>query len=245
MAGLGTIFNVGTVLAGATVGMLIKGGLPKRFQDTVTSAIGLCTMFIGISGALTGLLAVGNEALETQETMMMIASLILGALAGELLDLERRLEKFGEWCKGMVARKAGNDNRMGSFVEAFVTSSLLFCVGAMAIVGSLEDGLNHNCSILFAKSIMDGVMAVVFAASLGIGVYFSIIPIALYQGGITLLANVVRPYLNDFVIGRISFVGSILIFALGINLIFGKKIKIGNLLPAMFMPLLLQFATFL
>lgn len=241
MTGLGTIVNVAAIVAGSTVGMLLKGGLPKRYQDTVMSALGLCTMFIGISGALTGLLTVQEGVLETQETMMMIASMISGALIGEFLDIERRLEAFGEWCRRLVARANLKGGGMENFVEAFVTSSLVVCVGAMAIVGALEDGLNHNYSILFAKAVMDGVLSVVFAASMGIGVFFSAVPILVYQGGISLLAGLVRPYLTESVIGRMSFVGSVLIFALGINLIFGKKIKIGNLLPAMFMPLLWQW----
>ena len=238
MTGLGTIANVAAIAVGATIGIMLKGGLPKRFQDIVISAIGLCTMFIGISGALTGLLNITDTGLETAQTMMMIGSLIIGGLLGEWIDIEKHLEELGEWCK---SKMPGNGDKLGTFVEAFVTSSLLFCVGAMAIVGSLEDGLNHNYDILFAKSVMDGVMAIVFTASLGIGVYFSIIPIIVYQGGITLLAGVVRPYLNEALIGQMSFVGSILIFALGLNLVFGKKVKIGNLLPAMFMPLILQF----
>lgn len=238
MAGMGTVINAAAIFIGATVGILIKGGLPKRFQDTMTGAIALCTMFIGISGAMSGMLAIAADSLTTNDTMMMIGSLILGALTGELIDIERRLENLGEWCK---ARISGDQDKTGSFVEAFVTSSLLFCVGAMAIVGALEDGLNHNYDILMAKSVMDDVMAIVLAASLGIGVYFSIVPIILYQGGVTMLAGFVRPYLNETVIGRMSFVGSILIFALGLNLLFGKKVKIGNLLPAMFFPLLLQF----
>lgn len=238
MTGLGTIINVATILAGATLGIIIKGGLTKRFETAVLGAIGLCTMFIGISGALSWMLVVTETGFTTRDTMVMIASMISGALIGEAIDIEKQLERMGEWCKRKIQGKNQGESK---FVEAFVTSSLLFCVGAMAIVGSLEDGLNHNYSILIAKSVMDGVMSIVFAASLGIGVFFSIIPIVVYQGGITLLAGVVRPFLTDAVIGRMSFVGSILIFALGINMIFGKKIKIGNLLPAMFMPLLLQF----
>ena len=237
MTGLGTIINVAAILIGATAGIVIKGGLSKRFEDTITSAIGLCTMFIGISGAVAGMLEVSAAGLETQDTMVMIISLIAGALIGEWIDIEKRLEAVGEWCRSKIPNQDGKEN---TFVEAFVTSSLIFCVGAMAIVGSLEDGLNHNYSILFAKAVMDGVMSVIFAASLGIGVYFSAFPIAVYQGAITLLAGLIRPYLSDTVIGRMSFVGSILIFALGINLLFGKKIKIGNLLPAMFLPLALQ-----
>ncbi len=239
MAGMGTIINVAAVLTGATAGILLKGGLPRRFQDILYSSIGLCTLFIGISGAMAGMLEITEGTLGTRDTMLMIGSLVLGAVAGELLDIEKRLESMGEWCKARFTRGgSGADN---SFVEGFATSSLVFCVGAMAIVGSLEDGLNHDYSILFAKSIMDGVLSVVFAASLGIGVYFSALSLAVYQGSITLLAGIVRPFLSDQVIGKMSFVGSILIFALGLNLIFDRKLKIGNMLPAIFMPLLLQF----
>lgn len=239
MAGMGTIINVAAVLIGTTAGMLLKGGLPKRFQDILYSSIGLCTLFIGISGAMAGMLEITEGGLGTRDTMLMIGSLVLGAVLGELLDIEKRLESMGAWCKARFTR--GGSGSDSTFVEGFVTSSLVFCVGAMAIVGSLEDGLNHDYSILFAKSIMDGVLSVVFAASLGIGVYFSAVSLAVYQGSITLLAGIVRPFLSDQVIGKMSFVGSILIFALGINLIFDRKLKIGNMLPAIFMPLLLQF----
>lgn len=234
MTGLGTFVNVVTILVGATIGLFVKGGLSKRFQDTVTMAIGLSTMFIGISGALAGLLVIVETGITTQNTMLMIGSLMIGALLGEWIDIEARLEGLGLWCKARIP--SGDKNN--TFVEGFVTSSLLFCVGAMAIVGSLEDGLSHNYSTLFAKSIMDGVMAIIFTASLGVGVYLSAFTVLIYQGTITLLAGVVRPYLSDMVIGQMSMVGSVLIFALGINLIFGQRIKIGNLLPAMFVPLI-------
>lgn len=238
MPGLGTVINVVAVLGGATVGVLLKGGLPKRFQEVIISGIGLITMFIGLSGSLVGLLGIENDVLVTKNTMIMIGSLIIGALVGEWINIEKRLDQLGDWCKSLV--KAKNEESGGTFVEGFVTSSLLFCVGAMAIVGALEDGLNHNYTVLFTKSVLDGIMAIIFTASLGIGVYFSAASILIYQGSITLLAGIVRPYLSELVIGQMSFVGSILIFALGINLIFGKKIKIGNLLPAMFVPLLYQ-----
>lgn len=202
MTGLGTIINVAAILIGATLGFIIKGGLSKRFEDTVTSAIGLCTMFIGISGAVAGMLRVSGTGLETRDTMVMIISLIGGALIGEWIDVEKRLETVGEWCKSKIPSQNGGGS---TFVEAFVTSSLIFCVGAMAIVGSLEDGLNHNYSILFAKAVMDGVMSIIFAASLGIGVYFSALPIAVYQGSITLLAGFIRPYLSEMVIGKDVF----------------------------------------
>lgn len=236
MTGLGTIVNVGTVFIGTSIGMVIKGGLSKRFEDSIMKTLGLAVMFIGITGALSGMMSVGDDgALSSQNTMLMIVSLVIGALLGEWIDIEKRLDHFGEWCKQLFHFDGGKHE---TFVEGFVSSSLLFCVGAMAIVGALEDGLNGNTSTLFAKAVIDGVAAIILAASLGIGVYFSIAALIIYQGGITLLAGFVRPYLTEEVIGHLSFVGSILIFAIGINMVFGKKIKIGNLLPAILVPLL-------
>lgn len=236
MPGLGTLINIAAVLLGTSVGLLLKGGLKPRFQQICMSAIGLSTFFIGISGAVTQMVyADQSGALSSRYVMLMILCLVLGGLIGEGIDIERRLDSFGDWLKTRLHMKSSGGAR---FVEGFVTSSLLFCVGAMAIVGSLEDGLTHNISTLSAKSVMDGVAAAIFAATLGVGVYFSSLSLLAYQGGITLLAHVIRPYLSDLVISQMSFVGSVLIFALGFNLIFGKKIKVGNLLPAMFLPIL-------
>lgn len=237
MHGLGTIVNCITVLLGSIIGLLIKGGLPKRFENTIFSAVGLAVMFIGLGGALSGLIVISDGALDTQYTMLMVLSLVLGAVLGELLDIEKRLDHLGEWIKSKLPEKWTSS----SFVDGFVTASMLFCVGAMAIVGSLEDGLNGNCSILFAKSVLDGISSVLFAASMGIGVAVSILPIAVYQGGITLLSGLVKPYLSEALIGQMSCVGSILIFAIGINMISGKKIKVGNLLPAILFPIFFAF----
>ncbi len=234
MHGLGTIVNCSTIIIGAAIGLLIKGGLAKRYEETIFSAVGLAVIFIGLGGALAGFLVINNGALATQYTMMMVLSLVLGAVTGELLDIEKRLDKLGEWIKSKMPEKlAGN-----TFVDGFVTASMLFCVGAMAIVGSLEDGLNGNYSILFAKSVLDGISSILFAASLGIGVAVSALPLLIYQGGITALAQLLRPFLTDELIGQMSCIGSILIFAIGINMIFGKKIKVGNLLPAIFFPII-------
>ncbi len=239
--GLGTVVNVGAVLLGATIGLLIKKGLSERFQHTIMCSIGLATIFIGISGAMTGLMGLEDGGLTTQNTMLMVLSLVMGALVGELIDIERRLDRLGQWCrKKLRFSKSEGEEGGSSFVEGFVSSSLLFCVGAMAIVGAFDDGINHDYSTLFAKSLIDGVSAIIFAASLGVGVYFSCVPLLIYQGGLTLLAGVIRPYLSDLLVGQMSFVGSILIFGIGVNLIFGKKLKVGNLLPAMFMPILFQ-----
>jgi uncharacterized membrane protein YqgA involved in biofilm formation len=234
MHGLGTIVNTLTILVGSTVGILIKGGLPKRFEETIFSAVGLAVMFIGLGGALSGFLVIKNGALSTQYTMLMVLSLVLGAVIGESLNIERRLDHLGDWIKGKMPKKlAGN-----TFTDGFVTASMLFCVGAMAIVGSLEDGLNGNFSVLFAKSVLDGITSVLLASSLGIGVAVSAAPVLIYQGGITLLSQVLRPMLSETLISQMSCVGSILIVAIGVNMLFGKKIKVGNLLPAIFLPII-------
>jgi len=157
MIGLGTIINCGSVLAGASVGMLLKNGLSKRFEDTIMQGIGLCTMFIGIGGALSGLLTLENGQLSTQHTMLLILSLALGALIGEALNIEKHLEDFGIFCQDRL--KSQGDSH---FVEGFVSFSLLICIGAMAIVGSLQDGLSGDASLLIAKAIIDGIAAVVF-----------------------------------------------------------------------------------
>ena len=234
MTGLGTMVNAAAIILGSAAGLLLKGGLPKRLQDTITSAVGLCVIFVGAAGALSGLFTVSGGALETKDTMMMIFSMAAGAALGEWLDIERRLENLWKWCRARIP----SGHAGAGFVDAFVTSSLLFCVGAMAIVGSLEDGLNHEFSTLFAKSVMDGIMAVVFSAAMGIGTMFSAVPVVIYQGSITLLAGALRPFLTELMIGRMSCVGSILIFALGLNLAVGTKIRIGNMLPAAFLPVL-------
>ncbi len=234
MHGLGTIVNCLTIIIGSTIGILIKGGLPKRFEETIFSAVGLAVMFIGLGGALSGFLVIEKGALSTQYTMMMVLSLVLGAVVGEALNIERRLDHLGDWVKSKMPKKlAGN-----TFTEGFVTASMLFCVGAMAIVGSLEDGLNGNYSVLFAKSVLDGITSILLASSLGVGVAVSAAPILIYQGGITLLSQVLRPLLSDTLISQMSCVGSVLIVAIGINMLFGKKIKVGNLLPAIFFPII-------
>jgi uncharacterized membrane protein YqgA involved in biofilm formation len=236
MHGLGTIANCAAIIIGSLFGILIKGGLSKRFEETIFSAVGLAVMFIGLGGALASLLKISASALSTQYTMLMVLSLVLGALLGEALNIEKGLENLGEWIKGKMPKKlAGN-----TFVDGFVTASMIFCVGAMAIMGSIQDGLSGNPSTLFAKSILDGITSVLLASSLGFGVAVSAVPILIYQGGITLLAQFVKPYLENYplLIGQISCVGSILIFAIGINMIFGKKIKVGNLLPAILFPII-------
>lgn len=231
MIGLGTIVNTLAVIIGSAIGMLIKGGLKQRYQETLMQALGLATMFIGISGAMSGMLKIINNGIETTGSMILIASLVFGALVGEFLNIELRLEQLGNWLKSKV--KVKNDSH---FVEGFVTAALVICVGAMAIVGSLQDGLQGDSSTLFAKAILDFTIVMVFASTLGIGVMFSAIPLFVYQGSITVFATFLKPFLTEIVILNLSFVGSVLIFAVGLNLCIGKKIKVGNLLPAMIIP---------
>lgn len=233
MVGLGTLANMAAILIGATIGLLINERLKPRFQETIMNALGLAVMFIGISGALQGLMIVTKDGLQTRNIMLMIISLALGAFIGELINIEKRLDHMGEWIKKTL-RVKGEKGR--NFVEGFVTSSLLFCIGAMAIIGSLQDGLSGDASMLYAKSFIDGTVAIFFASTLGIGVFFSIIPIGIYQGLITLSAKYIEPFLSDTLITNISFIGSVLIFGIGINMVFGKKIKCGNLLPAVLVP---------
>lgn len=229
---MGTIINALAVIAGGALGMVIKGGLPQRVSDLLMQALGLCTIFIGMTGALSGMMKIEGELLTTQGTMMLIASLGIGAVVGEFVDIEGRMEHLADRIKRMVHSE---DHR---FVEGFVSNALVICVGAMAVVGALQDGLTQDASMLITKAILDGIISMVFASALGIGVLFAAIPLAIYQGSITLLASVVAPLFDTVLITNLSFVGSVLIFGVGINLLFGKQIRIGNLLPALLVPIL-------
>lgn len=237
MVGLGTLGNMALILIGSSFGFMLKGRLKKKFQDTIMSALGLAVMFIGISGTLKGIIIVKDGVLDTSNIMLMIVSLALGAFVGEWIDIEDKLDRAGEWLKRSL--KVEGEKGQG-FVEGFVSSTLLYCIGAMAIIGSLEDGLSADPSMLLAKGVIDGVVSIFFASTLGIGVFFSIIPLGIYQGIITISASFIEPYLTDGLISNISLIGSVLIFGIGINMIFGKKIKCGNLLPAVLVPIVYE-----
>jgi len=235
MIGLGTIVNAAAVIVGSILGLVLKFGIPERFKSTIMQAISLSVIFIGTSGVLQGIFKVLNSGrIDRQYIMLMIFSLVIGGLVGEILKIEDFLDRLGERIKKIVSKVIKSEN--STFTEGFVTASLVFCVGAMAIVGSLEDGLNRNFSILFAKSILDGVTSIIFSATLGIGVMFSSVVVLLYQGSITLLAGLLKPLLTDTVVLQMSMVGSVLIFAIGLNMLGVSKIKVGNLLPAIFVP---------
>lgn len=232
MTGIGTIVNVLAVLIGGIVGLFIKKGLKDSLQDMIMKVLGIATMFIGVSGALCGLLTFKDGVISTKGTMLMIFSLVIGVIIGELLRIEDRLDSLGERMKKAV--KSGDNSH---FVEGFVTNTLITCVGAMAIMGAFQDGISNDPSTLFAKSLLDGVTCIVLTSTLGIGAIFAIIPIAVYQGGLTLLARFIEPYLTQSIVSDMSYIGSVLIFAIGINLAFGKKFRVGNMLPAILVPI--------
>lgn len=223
---LGTWVNVAAVLVGGSIGLLIKKGLSQRLGDTLMKGIGMCLIYIGISGALSG-----------QDTLRLILSVVFGALIGEGLDLDKRVRALGSWVAGLFQKKEGRGG--DSIAEGFITASLGFCVGAMTVVGSLQSGLTGNHEMLFTKSLLDFIGAIIYAASLGVGVLLSAAFVLVFQGGITLLAGFVSPFLGDVVIAEMTCVGSVLIVGLGLNLLGATKLKLMNYVPAIFLPVLL------
>ncbi len=229
MIGLGTILNVGGILLGGVAGMLFGKGLPKRFQETLMRAVALCVLFLGVGGCLQEMLAIVDGSLESGGTMMMIGSFAIGAILGELLDLEGKMERFGEWLK----RKTKSDGD-ATFVDGFVTASLTVCIGAMAVVGAIQDGIRGDYSVLLAKAILDLIIVMILTASMGKGCIFSAIPVGLFQGAVTLLARQLEPLMTEPALSNLSLTGSMLIFCVGVNSIWGKKFKVANLLPTIF-----------
>lgn len=239
MIGLGTIINAAAILGGGLAGALFGRYINGRTQDTLTKVCGVSTLFISIAGALEGMLKIENNALSSGGALLIIACLALGALVGELLNLEGTLEKFGKFLR----EKSGNakDN---SFVSAFVTASLTVCIGAMAVVGSIEDGIFGNYSILATKSFLDFIIVMVLSSSMGNGAIFSAIPVAILQGSITALARIIRPIMTPAALCNLSIVGNVLIFCVGVNLIWDKKVRVANLLPAIIFAVIAAFLPF-
>lgn len=227
MPGMGTILNTLAIVAGGFFGALFGRFLHDSAQNTLTKVCGVSTLFIAITGALEQMLRVENGAIVSSGSMLMIGCLALGGLVGELLNIEQGFEHFGQWLK----IKTGNAKDKG-FVDAFVTASLTVCIGAMAIVGSIQDGIAGDYSILATKAVLDLIIIMVMSCSMGKGAVFSAIPVAVFQGSITALAGLVRPVMTDAALSNLSLVGNVLIFCVGINLVWDKKIKVANLLPA-------------
>ena len=221
---LATIINVILILLGSAAGLLFKNLISERLMSILTHALGLCVLGIGISSMIG-----------TQDTLCVIVCMAAGTVLGHAIDIEGRLEGAGDLLRARLLKGGGGNSR---FTEGFVSAAVLFCVGAMAITGSIEAGLNHNYEIIISKGVIDGVTSISFAATRGVGVAFSTIPLLVYQGGITLLAGWVGPYLPGAVITEMTAVGGTLIAAIAVNMLgLGReKIKVGNMLPAMFLP---------
>lgn len=227
MIGLGTIINTAAIIAGGLLGLIFGKKIPERLQDTLMKANGICVLFIGIAGALQEMFTVSDGKVSSGGTMMMIGALAIGAVIGELLNIEHHMERFGEWLK-----KKTKSDKDTSFVDGFVTASLTVCIGAMAVVGSINDGIYGDYSILTAKAVLDLIIIIIMTASMGKGCIFSAIPVLVFQGSITLLAKLIEPIMTETALSYLSLTGSMLIFCVGVNLVWGKKIKVANLLPS-------------
>lgn len=222
---LGTIVNTVAVIIGAAIGIILKKGIPERLSDTMMKGIGLCTLFLGISGSLKG-----------ENSLILIISMVIGALIGEGIDLDGKLNRFGAWLESKFKSKDGGKI---SIAEGFVSASLLFCVGAMTIVGALQSGLQGDHEMLFNKSMLDFVSSIIFASTMGVGVMLSAAFVFVYQGAITLAAQWVAPFLTDTIIAEMTCVGSVIIIGIALNLLGITKLKVMNYVPAIFIPILL------
>lgn len=236
MIGLGTIINSAAIIAGGISGQLIGKLFRREQQDALTKACGVSVLFIALSGAMQGMLHIDGGALISGKSMLVVLCLALGTVIGELIGIERGFEHFGEWLK----RRTGNSGDP-QFVNAFVTASLTVCIGAMAIVGAIQDGVSGDYSTLAVKSVLDLIIVAVMTSSMGKGCAFSAIPIFLFEGGITLLARLIAPLMTENAEAYLSLIGSILIFCVGLNLVWGKKIRAANMLPAVLLAVLAAY----
>lgn len=236
MAGLGTIINVAAIVAGGVAGHFGGKLLKEKHQQSLTMACGISVMFIAIAGAMEGMLMVKDTSVISGGAMLLTLCLCLGALVGEVIDFEGLFKRFGVWLR----QKSGNGGDT-SFVDAFLTSSFTVSIGAMAVVGAIEDGLNGDFSILATKSVLDFVIVMILTCSMGKGSVFSAIPVAIIEGGMTLLSVLLRPLMTEKALLNLSLTGSVLIFCVGINLVFGKKVKVANMLPALIFAVIAAF----
>ncbi len=242
MTGIGTIVNTLAVVAGGGVGLLLRSGIRDRFKEILMQALGVSTIFIGVSGALRGIFIVDGSLLDTRNTLLMILCLVLGALLGEWINIDLLMQRLGNFLRKKVKVR----DEENSFAEGFVTTTIIICTGAMAIVGSFQDALLGDPAMLYAKSALDGVIAAILASTYGVGVLFSALVLLAYQGSLTVLAAWIRPVLSDLMLFNISFVGSVLVFLIGVNMLFEKRIRIANFLPAIVLaavlPLIFNFS---
>ncbi len=236
MIGLGTVINALVIIAAGILGRFFGRYLTERYQETMNVSCGVCVLFIGIAGALEGILSIDQGEIVSGRSLFVVVSICLGALIGELINIEGFFERFGRWLKV----KSGN-SRDKMFVEGFVNASLTVCVGAMAIVGSIQDGMMGDYSVLVTKAVLDFVIIMIMTCSLGKGCAFSAIPVFLFQGVITLLARFIKPVMTEAALGNLSMIGSILIFCVGLNLVWGKKVRVANLLPSLILAVAFAF----
>ena len=233
MFGLGTLVNSAAIIVGGLFGLLCGRLLPEQAQKALMTACGLCVIFIGIEGTLVKGITIVNGQLQSKGTLMMVGSFAIGTLAGELLNIEKSIECFGEWLK----RKTGSSDDK-CFIHAFVTASLTVSVGAMAIVGAIADGISGDCSILFVKSILDFVIIMIMAAAMGKGCVFSAIPVAIIQFSVTAFAFLISPLLTQHALDNLSLTGSMIIFCVGVNLVWHVHIRVANMLPVLLISML-------
>lgn len=236
MIGLGTIINVVAILVGGVIGLVFSRAISARYQETLMQAIGVCILFVGIGGAVQEMMTVTADGLQSSGTMMIVISYAVGSLLGEWINLEQRIEQFGSWLKV----KTGNA-REKRFVDGFVSASLTVCIGAMAVVGSIQDGISGDHSTLALKALLDMVIVCAMSASLGRGCLFSAIPVGIFQGTVTLLARAVQPVMTEAALANLSLTGSILIFCVGVNLLWEKKLKVANMLPSILIAVVYAF----
>ncbi len=228
MIGFGTLLNGACIVLGGILGTFFGKKVSERYRESLMNACGVSVLFIGIGGAMEKMLSVTENGLASGSTMLLVLSLALGALLGEFINIEHYIEKFGMWLK----RKTGSESDAG-FVDGFVSASFTVCIGAMAIVGAVNDGISGDYTILAAKSLLDAIVILIMTASMGKGCIFSAIPVVLLQGTVTLLARLSSVFLTDGAIFNLSLVGSVLVFCVCLNLVWGKKIRVANFLPAM------------
>ena len=227
--GLGTAVNVAAILFGGLFGLFFGKFLTGNIRQTLQMSCAVVVIFIGINGTVSSMLNIlPSGEIEIVGTMLLTGTLIIGGLVGEFLDIDKKFENFGVWLRKKFGSEGDN-----KFVEGFVTASLTVCIGAMAVVGAINDRLLQDCTVLYTKSVLDLVIIAVMTAGLGKGCIFSCVSVGIFQGTLTLLAGLLQPFMNEIALKNLSCIGSVLIFCIGINLMFGNKIRVANLLPAL------------
>ena len=236
MIGLGTLINSAAIVAGGLIGHFTGKLFRQEQQESLNKACGVSVLFIAVAGAMQGMLQIDGSTLLSGKSMLVVLCLAIGTVIGELIGIEKGFEQFGEWLK----RKTGNSGDR-QFVNAFVTASLTVCIGAMAIVGAIRDGIQGDYSTLAVKAVLDFIIVAVMTSSLGKGSAFSAIPVFLFEGSVTLLARLIAPVLTDLAVSYLSLIGSVLIFCVGVNLVWGKQLRVANMLPAVLLAILAAY----